>query len=309
MLFLGFADDILDIRWRVKIWFPLIASIPLLMVYYVTYGKTDVLIPIPLRFIFKDQFIHLGSLYYVYIASLAVFSTNAINILAGSNGVEAIQSIIIAISLVFNCIIQFYFNTSRTDAMVHSIYFLIPFIGTSLGFLYHNWFPAKAFGGDTFCYFAGMVFAVVGTLENISKTVLLFMIPQIFNFLYSCPQLFHFVDCPRHRMPKYKILIRLNVKSKLIEHTRFDFIERESLKDTIGRLMVRFLEVLGLADVKRSDTGKWLSCNNLTIINLILWKFGPMREDELARKICYIQIAGSCLAFFIRYGLVHIVYN
>lgn len=154
-----------------------------------------------------------------------------------------------------------------------------------------------------------MVFAVVGTLENISKTVLLFMIPQIFNFLYSCPQLFHFVDCPRHRMPKYSILIRLNVKSNLIEHTRFEFLERDSFKDTIGRLMVRFLEGLGLANVKRSDTGKWISCNNLTIINLILWKLGPMREDELARKIGYIQIAGSCLAFFIRYGLVHIVYN
>ncbi|RKO85810.1 hypothetical protein BDK51DRAFT_29135, partial [Blyttiomyces helicus] len=62
-------------------------------------------------------------------------------------------------------------------------------------------YPARAFGGDTFCYFAGMVFATVGILGNFSKTVLLFMIPQIFNFVYSCPQLFKFVDCPRHRMP------------------------------------------------------------------------------------------------------------
>ena len=60
MLFLGFADDVLDIRWRVKIWFPLIASIPLLMVYYVTYGVTDVLIPIPFRFLYPTPIIHLG---------------------------------------------------------------------------------------------------------------------------------------------------------------------------------------------------------------------------------------------------------
>ncbi|KAJ3305752.1 tunicamycin resistance protein [Kappamyces sp. JEL0829] len=57
MLFLGFADDVLDIKWRVKIWFPLIASIPLLMVYFVTYGNTDVLVPLPLRFLFASKFV------------------------------------------------------------------------------------------------------------------------------------------------------------------------------------------------------------------------------------------------------------
>jgi UDP-N-acetylglucosamine--dolichyl-phosphate N-acetylglucosaminephosphotransferase len=83
MLFLGFADDVLDIRWRVKIWFPLVASIPILIVYYVTYGNTFVLLPIPLRGIFGKHVIELGVFYYVYIGFLSVFSTNAINILAG----------------------------------------------------------------------------------------------------------------------------------------------------------------------------------------------------------------------------------
>ena len=59
------------------------------------------------------------------------------------------------------------------------------------------------FVGDTFCYFAGMTFAVVGILGHFSKTMLLFFLPQIFNFIFSAPQLFHLVECPRHRMPKY----------------------------------------------------------------------------------------------------------
>jgi UDP-N-acetylglucosamine--dolichyl-phosphate N-acetylglucosaminephosphotransferase len=33
--------------------------------------------------------------------------------------------------------------------------------------------------GDTFCYFAGMTFAVVGILGHFSKTMLLFFIPQV----------------------------------------------------------------------------------------------------------------------------------
>ena len=42
-------------------------------------------------------------------------------------------------------------------------------------------------------------------IEKAGKTMVLLLIPQILNFLYSCPQLFKFVGipCPRHRMPAY----------------------------------------------------------------------------------------------------------
>ena len=65
-------------------------------------------------------------------------------------------------------------------------------------------YPSRVFVGDTYCYFAGMTFAVVGILGHFSKTMLLFFIPQVLNFLYSTPQLFGLVPCPRHRLPKYK---------------------------------------------------------------------------------------------------------
>ena len=46
-----------------------------------------------------------GILYYIYMGMLAIFCTNAINILAGINGIEAGQSLIIAVSIgVFNLI-------------------------------------------------------------------------------------------------------------------------------------------------------------------------------------------------------------
>jgi len=44
-----------------------------------------------------------GMLYYVYMGMLAVFCTNAINIIAGINGIEAGQGLVIACSVaVFN---------------------------------------------------------------------------------------------------------------------------------------------------------------------------------------------------------------
>jgi len=63
-------------------------------------------------------------------------------------------------------------------------------------------FPSRVFVGDTWCYFAGQVLACAGVLGHFSKTLLLFFIPQVFNFLLSCPQLFGIVPCPRHRVPK-----------------------------------------------------------------------------------------------------------
>src|SRR5271156_550211 len=45
MAILGIADDIFDIRWRHKVLLPAIASIPLLMVYYVDFNVTVIVTP------------------------------------------------------------------------------------------------------------------------------------------------------------------------------------------------------------------------------------------------------------------------
>jgi UDP-N-acetylglucosamine--dolichyl-phosphate N-acetylglucosaminephosphotransferase len=58
-----------------------------------------------------------------------------------------------------------------------SLTIMIPFLLTTLALLKHNCYPSKVFVGDTFCYFAGMTFAVVGILGHFSKTMLLFFIP------------------------------------------------------------------------------------------------------------------------------------
>jgi UDP-N-acetylglucosamine--dolichyl-phosphate N-acetylglucosaminephosphotransferase len=56
---LGFLDDVFDIRWRHKLPIPIIASIPLLMVYYAERGNTHVVVPLPLRPIF-GSLVNLG---------------------------------------------------------------------------------------------------------------------------------------------------------------------------------------------------------------------------------------------------------
>ena len=98
---LGFLDDVFDIRWRYKIPIPIISSIPLLVVYYAGGGGTHVVVPSLLRPLLPNSsaLLDLGALYYVYISLLATFCTNSINILAGINGVEVGQALVIALSL------------------------------------------------------------------------------------------------------------------------------------------------------------------------------------------------------------------
>jgi UDP-N-acetylglucosamine--dolichyl-phosphate N-acetylglucosaminephosphotransferase len=57
---LGFLDDVFDIRWRHKVPVPIIASIPLLMVYFSEQGNTNVVVPKPLRPLL-GSLINLGS--------------------------------------------------------------------------------------------------------------------------------------------------------------------------------------------------------------------------------------------------------
>jgi UDP-N-acetylglucosamine--dolichyl-phosphate N-acetylglucosaminephosphotransferase len=52
MIFLGFADDVMDLRWRHKLLLPTVASLPLLVVYFVTFDLTVIIVPAPLRDIF-----------------------------------------------------------------------------------------------------------------------------------------------------------------------------------------------------------------------------------------------------------------
>ncbi|XP_014249162.1 UDP-N-acetylglucosamine--dolichyl-phosphate N-acetylglucosaminephosphotransferase [Cimex lectularius] len=295
MLLLGFADDVLDLRWRHKLLLPTIASLPLLMVYYVTFNSTTIIVPKPFRHLLGVS-INIGVLYYVYMGLLAVFCTNAINILAGVNGLEVGQSLVIAGSIgVFN-ICELGGSMWRTHQF--SLYFIIPFIATSLALFRHNWYPSKVFVGDTFCYFAGMTFAVVAILGHFSKTVLLFFIPQIANFIYSVPQLFHFVPCPRHRIP------RLN-KANMLEPSRVEFGKDEV--DTLGLLILKIFDKLHLADVEFKEAT--ISVNNLTLINFILIKGGPIHEMHLTTVLLTIQIFSSGLAFIIRYPLASFFYD
>ena len=177
-------------------------------------------------------------------------------------------------------------------------YLLLPFLAVSCALLRHNWFPAKVFVGDTYCYFAGMTFAVAAILGHNTKTVLLFFVPQLVNFAYSFPQLLRVVPCPRHRMPGY-------LADQPAHHVLRRLRPRRAAP--LGRLVVRACRALRLAHVELP--GGRTRISNLTIINYALYKLGPMREDRLTAVLLAVQAACSAAALLVRYQLAGLLYD
>lgn len=301
-LILGFCDDVFDIRWRFKMPIPIVASIPMLLVYYAGQGGTGLVVPgwpAFLRTLVGSSVIDIGFFYYLFISLLSTFCTHSINILAGINGVEVGQALIIATSLCINDALylpiraamspfqpatQSTLQNELVGRHLFSLSLTLPLVGTCAGLLAWNRHPSLVFVGDTFCYFAGQALACAGVLGHFSKTLLLFFLPQVFNFLLSCPQLFGFVPCPRHRVPK------VHQETMQLYPSLAIFPDAKPAK-TLGILMLRILETLRFVvlyrecdltsrqDSRRENNttgsayqgrGRIVATTNLTLLNTIL---------------------------------------
>lgn len=171
----------------------------------------------------------------------------------------------------FHNLVEIQAGSLSSENHLFSAMILLPYLGVTLGLLRHNWYPASVFVGDTYCYFSGMTFAVVGILGHFSKTLLLFFIPQLINFVWSTPQLFKFVPCPKHRLPKFNALTGLMEPSTV----------REGKTDRV----------------------------NMTLINLTLHMFGPMNEQRLCIVLLAFQTMCCCFGLYIRYNLAQVVFD
>ena len=86
--------------------------------------------------IFSSPLTSAGVLYFVYMGMLAVFCTNAINILAGINGIEVGQSLVISLSILLFNFIELPGHWGAKHAF--SVYLLLPFVAVSAALFKHN---------------------------------------------------------------------------------------------------------------------------------------------------------------------------
>jgi phospho-N-acetylmuramoyl-pentapeptide-transferase len=186
---IGFSDDYLKIRRgsseglsvRAKLVAQILVSGALVFYLYLSRSEYTTLLYLPF---FKNPVLDLGILYIPFGIILLVFTSNAVNLTDGLDG--------LAIGLVILVGVAFTILTYLTGRADYAEYLLIPHIvdggeltipclalvGASVGFLWYNSHPAEVFMGDTGSLALGGVLGVVALM--IKKEVLLVIVGGVF---------------------------------------------------------------------------------------------------------------------------------
>ncbi|MBS3055929.1 MAG: hypothetical protein J4473_00695 [Candidatus Aenigmarchaeota archaeon] len=161
---IGMLDYILHLMDLQKVMLPLLVAIPFVIIQPVS---TEIVFP----FIGTIDF---GIWYYIVLVPLAITGAcNAINMLAGLNGLEAGNSLVILTGSTILFLIA-----DNTNSLVLSI----AMIGPIIGFLVYNKYPAKIFPGDVGTFAMGGLIAMVAIFSKLEFFIAIMMIPQFIEF-------------------------------------------------------------------------------------------------------------------------------
>ncbi len=164
---IGIVDDLLGMRQWVKAFLPAIAALPLVAVRA---GHTSLVIP----FIGSVNFWIFYPLFLVPVGVMV--AANAVNMLAGFNGMEVGMGLIAMGSL---AVIAAYIHA--TTALI----ILLCGAGALLGTLFFNWYPAKIMVGDVGTLSIGALIATAVIVGNFEAAGVIILIPYAIDFLFK----------------------------------------------------------------------------------------------------------------------------
>lgn len=163
---IGMMDDMLGwrigLRQREKVLLTFLIPVPLMVI---NAGQSVMTFP----FLGK---VDIGLLYPLLIIPIGMIgASNAFNMLAGYNGLEAGMGIVTISTLGFLA-----YNTGNTVATVIAVATIFALIAL----LYYNKYPARVFPGDTLTYPVGAIVAIIAIVGNLEKfAVFLFFLYYI----------------------------------------------------------------------------------------------------------------------------------
>lgn len=159
--FLGLVDDLVGWKRGMRQWqhalVPMFAALPLMAIN----------INNPPFYIPFIGYIGFGIYYSLILVPIGITgASNATNMLAGFNGLEAGLGILIIGTL--TAIASY---SGGTEAVIIGIGLL----GALFGFIYFNWFPARVFGGDSLTLMTGAGIATISIIGDLEKLGILLM--------------------------------------------------------------------------------------------------------------------------------------
>ena len=184
--FIGFLDDFLKIKnkssdgltSKQKILMQLVVSISIISYLFFSHDQiAEISFIVPF---FKNFIIPMESLLFIFIGSFVLIgSSNAVNLTDGLDGLAILPSVLIAGALgliaysMGNQIIADYLYLPHLPLSGELIVFCGALIGSGIGFLWYNTYPAQVFMGDVGSLTLG---AILGIMAVILRHELVFAI-------------------------------------------------------------------------------------------------------------------------------------
>ncbi len=166
---IGLVDDILGWKIGLRQWQkPILAAFAALPLMVVNSGTSQIALPL-------IGVIDVGILFPLIVIPIAISgASNAFNMLAGYNGIEAGMGIIILSALGYRA----WANDIGWVAIMAGC-----MVAALIAFYFYNKYPAKIFPGDTMTYSVGASIAIIAILGNIERLALFLFIPYFLEFI------------------------------------------------------------------------------------------------------------------------------
>jgi len=213
---IGIIDDVLGWKIGLRQWQkPLLTLLVAMPVMAVNAGTRVMSLP------FIGPF-DLGLIYpLIVIPAIILIGTNGFNMLAGYNGLEAGQGIIILSTLAYFS----YLNNSPWLAVV-----AFTMVSTLIAFWFYNRYPAKVFPGDSLTYTVGALASVIAIFANLEKLFFILFIPYIIEFFLKLrgkfkKESFAKIQEDGTLIPRYE-------KNYGLEHVMVNLLNRLKLRTT-----------------------------------------------------------------------------
>ncbi len=237
--FLGVVDDLIGWRKGIRQWqhalIPVFAALPLMAVKI---NNPPLVLPffgampetIILPFLGAVSF---GVFYSLFIVPVGVTgASNAVNMLAGLNGLEAGLGAIMTGTMLVIAVLF---------GKVESAIILAGMLGAMLAFLKYNWFPAQVFPGDSLTLMTGATIAAASIIGDMEKTGVLLVSLFFVEFGFKAK---HFFQSQSFGIPQKNGLLKPDPNGGSLTHW---ILRRKNM--TEKQLVITILSIQAMVSI------------------------------------------------------------
>ncbi len=164
VVIIGIFDDLISMPQIVKAIIPVVAALPLMAL-----KEGESIMKIPLV-----GWVNFGLLYPLVLIPIGITgATNAVNMLAGFNGLEVGLGLVALSSLAV---------IAYTNHIIPALLILMAALGPLVAALFYNWYPAKVFIGDVGTLSIGAIIACTVIVGNYETAGIILIIPYLIDF-------------------------------------------------------------------------------------------------------------------------------